>query len=145
MSLLHQKVWSNCCHCKVSLACPQNMWLSAAFSAAHISVCLQAAPRLHEFKNQELVNMLWGLATLRNVFPVSDDLAQELDTSWAQAVMSVLPSMRGQFQHMANAVWAFAHLRLDPLNGRCSHPLPSGQLHNQSVALPSNLVHSAGS
>ena len=62
--------------------------------------------------------MLWALAILREQCVLEEKLVCDLNSRWAQAFMSLPPGSDGQYQHMANVVWAFAQLRLDPLDGR---------------------------
>ena len=99
---------------------------------------IQALTKLRAFKSQELANGLWAIAVLKTVCPM-EDFAPQFASDWAQASMSTLsggPTV--QLQHMANTVWAFAQLRLDPLEGRyCTlHLLKDGACFDASPSLP---------
>ena len=86
--------------------------------ASYIFPDMQALPRLREFKTKEVANIMWGLATLRDCFQLDEASLRRLDTTGATCIMEHLPAMSSEHQHMANVVWGFAHLRLDPLDGR---------------------------
>ena len=90
---------------------------------------VQALTRVGEFNSQELANVLWSVAVLKNVCPM-EQFAHHFSTTWAEAFLAQLTSTRATpFQHMANSVWAFAQLRIDPLDGRWG-PLWLCQLSN---------------
>ena len=77
---------------------------------------------------QALSNSLWALATLDLSLP--GPLLERLDGPWAERALALLAEETefGEHwaQHNANILWAYARLRLDPLQGRCREPSTSG-------------------
>ena len=68
-----------------------------------------------------LINCLWAVASLG--LDVPEAMLVEFNGKWAQVILESLPQDKEQdpliwAQHVANILWAYSQLRLDPLDGR---------------------------
>ena len=77
---------------------------------------LQATRRLDRLERQNLCNMLWACAALQHQLAAPE--LEALATGWAHALLRHFEGGgESRAQHMANAVWSYARLRLNPLGG----------------------------
>ena len=68
---------------------------------------------------QPLANMLWALGQLQVQLPVA--VLHTLGSQFADHLLQQLGSMPARHgQHLANSLWGYAQLRINPQQGRYS-------------------------
>ena len=77
---------------------------------------LQATRKLPALSRQNHCNILWACVLLQH--PMPPETLHSINTDWAGALLRTYDAVEGnRAQHVSNAAWSFARLRLNPLNG----------------------------